>query len=292
MAVFLAFAIATELALRPGRGDQVLLLLAGAAAFCLIGLVDDICDAGAWKLGVEAAVVLAIVAFGGVRVHLPWPYAGEVLAVLWILGVANAVNCLDCVDGVAAGTVVVNALFLIPLALFWGRPGVAVASAALAGAALGFLRYNFSPARVFLGDAGSLMLGFLAAALPATLIPSRVHHAPLVTWIAPILLMGVPVGDFVFVHVRRYISGVRNPLRILTSTGKDHLTHRLLDAGLSARQVALWLYGAAALMGTSAVCLVVFGPMPAAVPVAVLATSGAARWVAERRVAWAHPRSA
>lgn len=291
IAVFLAFALATLMFLKPMRGDQMLLLLAGAAAFSLIGLLDDLYDVGALKLGVEAAVVVAIVWLGGVNARLPWPYAGEILAVLWILGVANAINCLDCVDGVAAGTVMVGALFVIPLALFWNHIGVAIAAAALAGSALGFLRYNFSPARIFLGDAGSLAVGFLAAALPAALIPSRLHHAALVTWIAPVLLMGVPVGDFLLVHIRRYLHGATDLRRLVTSTGRDHLPHRLLDAGLTTRQVAVRLYAATALMGASAVSLVLIGPVAAAVllmvPAAALLTTGAARWVT-----WALARSA
>jgi hypothetical protein len=131
-----------------------------------------------------------------------------------------------------------------------------------------------------LGEAGSQRLGFLVAALPAALIPSREHHALLVTWIAPVMLMGVPVGDFLFVHVRRYRNGVRHPLRLMTSTGKDHLPHRLLDTGLSTRHAALWLYGATGLMGASAVSLVLFGPVAAAIPIVVLVTTGAAGWVA------------
>lgn len=281
--VLLAFTLSATLFLRPMRVDQMVLLLAGAAAFSLIGLLDDLYDVGAPKLAAEAIVVVAIVWAGGIDVKLPWPYAGEVLAVLWILGVANAFNCLDCVDGVATGTAAVIALLLIPLALFWDHLGVAIAGAALAGSALGFLRFNFSPARIFLGDAGSLMLGFLAAALPAALVPSREHHAALVTWIAPVLLLGIPVGDFLLVHVRRYLRGVTDLRCLLTSTGRDHLPHRLLDAGLTSRRAAVWLYGSTALTGGSGVALVVFGPAAAALPVAVLAvvllTSGIARQI-------------
>lgn len=266
IAVFVAFAGSTAFFVHPGRPSQMFLLLAGAATFGLIGLIDDLFDAGPWKLGAEAAIVIAVVWLGGIRVHLPWPYMGDILAVCWLVGVANAVNCFDCVDGVAAGTVAITAVLIIPLALFWGRSGVAVAAAALAGASLGFLKYNFSPARLFLGDAGSLMLGFLVAALPATLIPSREHHAALVTWIAPILLLAAPVGDFLLVHVRRYMNGVRHPLQLLAITGKDHLPHRLLDTGRSPRDVALWLFGLTALTGLSGVCLVIFGPFVAVVP--------------------------
>ena len=130
------------------------------------------------------------------------------------------------------------------------------------------------------------MLGFLVAALPATLIPSREHHAALVSWIAPLLLLGLPVGDFLLVHLRRYRNGARNLIRLMELTGKDHLPHRLRDAGLSNRQTALWLYGATALAGAGAVGLVLYGPIAAAFPLGVLLTTGVARWVG-----WASARS-
>lgn len=274
VAVYLAFAVTALVFLRPVIREQMLLLLAGAAAFAVIGLVDDLRNAGAWKLGVEGAVVVAIVWLGGFRVVFPWPYLGEILAILWIVGVANAVNCLDCTDGVAAGSVVIGALALTLLAVLAHRWGVAVATGAVAGAALGFLRYNFPPARIFLGDAGSLMLGFLLAALSATIVIPRTALAEL---IAPVLVLGIPTCDFLLVHLKRYHNGVKDPVGIMTSTGKDHLPHRLLDMGLSHRQVALWIYGGSALLGVSAIVLVLWGPLITAIlmsPLVVAATIG------------------
>jgi len=262
VAVFFAFAVATLVFLRPVVPMQMVLLLAGAAAFGIIGLVDDVRDAGPWKLAIEAVVVTAIVCIGGFQVNLPWPVAGHVLAILWILGVANAINCLDCTDGVAPGTAVIGGLALAALALVLGRMGVAVAAVAMAGAALGFLRHNFPPARIFLGDAGSLMLGFLLGGLGAALVLPDVSAE----WLAPLLILSIPVCDFLFVHVLRYQRGVRNPLRIVTSTGRDHLPHRLLDAGLSSREVAGRVYRLSALVGASAIALVVWGPVAAVAP--------------------------
>lgn len=269
VAVYLAFAIATLLFVRPVIPAQVALLLAGAAAFGLIGLADDLWNIGAAKLLVEAGVVVAVVWLGGVRVTLPWPGMGDLLAVLWILGVANALNCLDCVDGVAAGVAVIGGLSLAALALVLHREGVAVAAVATSGAALGFLRYNAAPARIFLGDAGSLMLGFVLAALGAALAAPRASTE----WIAPLLVLSVPVFDFLFVHVRRYQRGTRG-LAIVTSTGKDHLPHRLLDCGLSTRAAAAWIYRVSALTGASAVALVLWGPPAAAVPMIPMAVLG------------------
>lgn len=272
VAVYAAVAASTVLFLRPVIPIQAALLLAGAAAFGLIGLVDDLRDIGAVKLAAEAAVVVSIVWLGGVRVTLPWPGLGEGLAVLWILGVANAVNCLDCTDGVAAGVSAIAAAALAALALALHRGEVAIAAAAVAGGALGFLRFNFPPARIFLGDAGSLMLGFLLAALGAALAAPRLSTE----WGAPLLVLGVPVADFLFVHVRRYRQGTRG-FRIVTSTGTDHLPHRLLSSGLSTRETAVRIYRAVALGAASAVVLVVWGLPAAVVPMIPLIASAGAR---------------
>lgn len=265
--VYLAFAVATLMFLKPVSREQMMLLLAGAGAFVAIGLVDDLRNAGPWKLAVEGGVVAAIVWLGGFRVYLPWPYLGEILAILWIVGVANAFNCFDCTDGVAAGTAAISAFVLIPIAILAGRWGVAVTAAAVAGAALGFLRSNFPPARIFLGDAGSLMLGFLLAALGATIAPPG---APAARVLAILLIFGLPCCDFLLVHWRRYHNGVKNPVQVLTSTGKDHLPHRLLQSGFSFRQVALWIYGTLALLGAGAVLLVLWGSLTAVIIVTLL----------------------
>jgi UDP-GlcNAc:undecaprenyl-phosphate GlcNAc-1-phosphate transferase len=270
IAVYLAFAITILVFLRPTLGEQTTLLLGGAAVFALIGLIDDLRNAGAWKLAVESAVVVAIVWLGGFRVALPWPFSGEILAVLWIVGVANAVNCLDCTDGVTAGSAAIGGLALTLVAVLAHRWAVAAAAVALAGAALGFLRYNFPPARIFLGDAGSLMVGFLLAGLSATMAIPKSSPAELV---APMLILAIPTCDFLLVHLLRYRKGLTNPLEIVTSTGKDHLPHRLLGAGLSDRQVAWWVYGATVLLGLSAVVLVLWGPLTAAIVLASLVVS-------------------
>jgi len=280
LAVFAGIAAATMVFVRPVVPGQTALLLAGAAAFGLLGLADDLWDAGAWKLVAEAAVVAAIVWLGGFRINLPWPGSGEILAILWILGVANAVNCLDCADGVAPGISAIAGLALMVLAITLDRWGVAVAAAAVAGASLGFLRFNFPPARIFLGDAGSLMLGFLLAALSAALVAPKISTE----WAAPLLILSIPVFDFLLVHVKRYQQGIRHPLQIITSTGKDHLPHRLLQAGLSTRATTVRVYALSVVAGVSAVSLALWGPIVAVVlTVPLLATQLAyLAWMAVR----------
>lgn len=271
VAVYLSFAVGTLAFARPVNDLHIVLLLAGAAAFALIGIVDDVRSVGAIKLAVEAVVVVAIVGLGDFRVGLPWPYAGHLLAAGWIVGVANAQNCLDCADGTAAGAAATSALALALFAAVVQRWAVATTAAALAGACLGFLRYNFPPARIFLGDSGSLMLGFLLGALAAALAISLTSP-----WQVAALgvTLALPVYDFLLVHWRRYRSGIRNPVQIMVSTGRDHLPHRLLAAGLSARGAALRIYGASALLGAAGLSLALWGPI-ALLSAAALGAAGA-----------------
>jgi len=269
--VFLAIAASTVVFLRGAIPYDVMLLLGGAGAFGIIGLIDDVVAWGAGKFVFEAIVVIAIVWFGHFRVDLPLPYAGEVVAVLWIVGVANALNCLDCMDGVAAGAAAIGALAFIPLALFGHRWGVATEAAAVAGASLGFLRFNYPPARLFLGDSGSLMLGFLLAGLGAAIVAPQTSP---VAWTVPATVLGIPTIDFLLVHWRRYRGGVRNPLRLMTSTGKDHFPHRLSAMGLPPRWVAVRVYVASALCGWCALVFVIFSPkngLMLSIPVATIA---------------------
>ncbi len=270
--VYLSFAVATLAFARPVNDLHIVLLLAGAAAFALVGIVDDVRSLGPVKLAVEAAVVVAIVWLGDFRIGLPWPYAGHLLAAGWIVGVANALNCLDCADGTASGAAGTSALALALLAAAVERWAVAVTAAALAGSCLGFLRYNFPPARIFLGDSGSLMLGFLLGALAASLAISLTFP-----WQVAALgvILALPVYDFLLVHWRRYRSGIRNPVQIMVSTGKDHLPHRLLAVGLSTREVALRVYGASAFLGASGLTLALWGPV-ALISAVVLGAAGAA----------------
>lgn len=283
LAAYLAFGAATWLFVRPVVPAQVALLLFGAAGFALIGLLDDLRSAGAWKLLLESVLVIEIVYLGGFKLNLPWPFLGEILAILWIVGAANAFNCLDCMDGVAGGVAAITGLAMACLALLANRLGVAIAAACAAGAALGFLRYNFPPAKIFLGDAGSLMFGFILASLGAAIVVNDVSWT---MQLSVILLLGIPVGDFLVVHARRYRAGTRHPLGLLTSTGKDHLPHRLAASGLTPRRTAIWIYEISALVALGAIALAVGGPI-AGVPFLLLAaTRHAARW----RVALATPK--
>jgi len=161
----------------------------------------------------------------------------------------NVVNLIDGIDGLAAGVSSISAVTLLFVALRQGQAGVAILTAALAGSALGFLRYNFNPAKIFMGDAGSNFIGF---ALAAIAIQGTLKSAATVAVAVPVLALGLPIFDTFFAIVRRVESG-----RPIGEADRGHLHHRLLDKGLSQRQACFVMYGISAVLGVSAVAMTV-----------------------------------
>lgn len=216
---------------------QVLAVLASCGLIAVVGLVDDRRRLPAWaKLGGQFLAFL-ILACAGVNVQLRLPmWANYTLTFLWLAGISNAMNLLDNMDGLSAGVSAVAASFMMLLAAFNEQYLVGALAAALFGASLGFLRYNFKPARIFMGDAGALFLGFVLAVLGLQLrFPDNVNF---VTWMVPVFILGLPIFDTTLVFVSRLRRGV-NPL---TTAGKDHLSHRLVAMGLSQRESVLVHY--------------------------------------------------
>jgi hypothetical protein len=170
------------------------------------------------------------------------------VTVVWVVGVANAFNLIDGVDGLAAGAALFASLVMLVVALLLGHPLVAVVACALCGALIGFLRYNFNPASIFLGDSGALFVGFILAALS---VHGAQKASTAVAVAIPLLAFGVPVVDTGFTLVRRFVSG--SPL---FEGDRGHIHHMLLARGWSQRRVAFVLYGACALFGMAALLLV------------------------------------
>jgi UDP-GlcNAc:undecaprenyl-phosphate GlcNAc-1-phosphate transferase len=189
------------------------------------------------------------------------------LTVLWVVAVTNAVNFIDNMDGLAAGVTAMSALGIFAISAANGDLLVSSLALALAGASLGFLRYNFPPARIFLGDAGSLMLGFLLAALILKLDLPVGPAAPRV--LATVLLAAVPLFDLSVVIVARTIA--RRPLWL---GGRDHTSHRLVERGMSRRAVAV------AFMVAQAACAA------AAYPLYRLSAAAAAVCLGALALAW------
>ncbi len=225
-------------------------LLGPALIVFLLGLYDDVYSLNAyWKFGVEgiAAIWLYV---GGYGVHnlglihggqaLDWSY-GLPLTIVWVLLITNAFNLIDGLDGLAAGSALFSTVVVFVMSLIVPNPRVTFLAIALAGATLGFLRFNFHPASIFLGDSGSLFIGFMLAALAL----AGSQKAPTIVAVAiPILSLGLPILDAVLAVVRRFLAG-----KPLFDGDKHHIHHKLLKRGLSQRNAALTLYAVTAGFG-------------------------------------------
>ena len=169
--------------------------------------------------------------FGGM-VHLGW--LAIPMTMLWIVALTNVINIIDGLDGLAAGVTGIVAMTVLVVAASKGAVGVALLSAILAGSTLGFLRYNFHPASIFMGDTGAMFLGYMLAAIT---VEGTLKETTTVALIVPVIALGLPIFDTGFAIVRRRLSGKR-----MAEADRGHLHHRLLGLGLSQRQVAFILY--------------------------------------------------
>jgi len=243
-------------AARTGASARTMGLLAGGLVVALLGLVDDLkgLRAGPKLAGQVAAAGVAYAL--GLRIDaIASPFGPDIalgalglpFTVFWFVGAINAMNLIDGIDGLAGGVgfIAITGTFVLS-ALHADAPTMLVA-AALAGASLGFLIYNFSPASVFMGDTGSMFLGFVLA---ATAIPAHQRSAASVEMIAPIVALGLPIGDTLLAIVRRGLRG-RSPLQ----ADREHIHHLLLSRGWSQRRACLALYGVTAALAAAAVWL-------------------------------------
>jgi UDP-GlcNAc:undecaprenyl-phosphate GlcNAc-1-phosphate transferase len=264
-------AVIGSLLLHPERREVVQLagIVVGASWVSFWGLWDD--RRGLPPLAKLAAQVVgaAILVAAGVRVALPVPEWADIgITVLWVVGVTNAFNLLDNMDGLSSGVGAVAAAYLLLMAAMNGQFLVGGLAAAMLGACVGFLLYNFNPARIFMGDSGSLFLGFVMAALAIKLrFPANVVW---VTWMVPVLVLGVPLFDTTLVVISRIRRGV-NPF---TTPGKDHVSHRLVRLGWSRREAALLHYLAGCALGVVAIFISLASLLEAYVIVLAVATLG------------------
>lgn len=256
VAVWLSLAAALLGLLRaaPMRdGSPMWGLLAGATILLAVGIVDDVRRLG-WqvKLVVELAVAM-ILARAGVRLQIEFlpTWLNYVGSALWLVGVANAVNLIDVMDGLATGTCAVIASTFVCVGLLTRNAPLALAAAALAGALLGFLAWNWRPARIYLGDAGSLFIGFTLSALAMWASYTVRNRAALGV---PLLVLGVPLFEMAFLVVMRLRAG-RSPFR----GSPDHFALRLRNAGKSVPAIVLSAMGVSALLGAMGVAAMYAG---------------------------------
>ena len=203
-----------------------------------VGLLDDLIGLKPWQKLLGQIVAASLAIFFGVRlftVHMP-PFVGIVASLVWLICCTNAVNLIDGMDGLATGVSLLSTLTMLAVALFFGRYGLALVTAPLAGALLGFLRYNFSPASVFLGDCGSLTVGFMLGCFG--LVWSQ-HTETLVGLAAPLMALALPLTDVGLAVVRRYLRNTP-----IFKADRGHIHHRILALGFSTSRATLILYGA------------------------------------------------
>jgi UDP-GlcNAc:undecaprenyl-phosphate GlcNAc-1-phosphate transferase len=242
LALFLGVFVPALAFLDLGRETRGLLL--GAAVATTVGLVDDFRGLKWWeKLGGQA-IAGAIPTIFGVWVHrftfpvvgihqLP-EWVGIPVTVLWIVAIMNMVNFLDGLDGLAAGVCAISAGTFSLIALSLAKPQPAILTAIVLGATLGFLRHNFYPARIFMGDSGALLLGFLLAAIS---VQSLLKTAAIASLFFPLLVLAVPILDTSFVVAKRLKH--RQPIYVADRT---HLHHRFLNIGFSQRRAVVYIY--------------------------------------------------
>ena len=262
IAIYLSFLLALTATLRFQSTEVLGLLLAGAIAV-ILGLIDDfgVLAPGAKLVGQVVAVLTLINASIYIKLSFLPPPLAIVLSFLWLLAITNAFNIIDVMDGLAAGVAAAAAAILFLVAEVNGRHTYALLLAALCGALLGFLRSNFEPARIYMGDTGSMFVGLMLGALAMN---NSYTRGNLVASVAPVVILGVPVFDMLFVMYVRY----RRGLPIMLGS-PDHFALRLRRWRLSTRQTVLASYGATLVLGLLARCMMISS---AAVAGAILAT--------------------
>jgi UDP-GlcNAc:undecaprenyl-phosphate GlcNAc-1-phosphate transferase len=265
----------------------LLLSLVGAVVF-FTGLLDDLIGLGAWQklIGIGGAGMLAYGAGIRVDIHLlrglpHWPWLGFAITVLWLVGCTNAFNLIDGMDGLAAGVGLVATLTMLLAGLSQGNLPLALAIMPLAGALLGFLRYNFQSASVFLGDSGSLLIGFLLGCYGALWSEKSVT---LVALTVPLLAVSIPLLDVALSILRRYI---RN--RPIFQPDRGHIHHKLLELGFSPRRAVLTIYG---ICGLAAILSLVVSALHNRYSALIVILFCTAVWIGIRRLDYAEFTSA
>jgi len=218
-------------------------ILFSTAFLAFMGLLDDRYELDAYlRLGAMTLATCVVMA-AGIQVRMfntplvDWP-----ITIIWVLAILNAINFNDNMDGLCAGLSAIAAGFFMLIGLSEGLMLVTILSAALLGSAVGFLAYNFNPASTFMGDMGSMTLGFILAVLGIKL---EFGAQPVsVSWIVPVLVLALPIFDICLVVFTRLMEG-RSPLE----AGRDHTSHRLMSLGLSQRMTLFVLYGACGFFG-------------------------------------------
>lgn len=280
LAIFLGFLLSTLVFSREiDRGLQSILL--GAIVIVILGVFDDRNALGAkLKLAVQLVAAAIVVFYGDLRIdRLTNPFGASLydywdfgvfaypITIIWIVAITNAVNFIDGLDGLAVGVSCISSLNLLVIALLVSNAEVSILMAALTGACLGFVPYNFNPAKIFMGDTGSTFLGFMLATVS---IQGLFKAYAAISFIVPFLLLGLPIFDICFAVIRRVASG-HSPME----ADRGHFHHRLIDMGFSQKQSVAIAYVLTGILGLAAVLLTVSGAMKVLIMLGAIVVVGA-----------------
>lgn len=281
LAIFFGFLFAMLLFVPLDTAKKGMLL--GAVIIVILGIFDDI-NALPAKLKFAVQIVAALIAvLAGNQINVlsnpnifsanpVWQlgWLAYPVTVIWIVAITNAVNLIDGLDGLACGVSTISAMTMLVIALLVSELDVAVMMAALAGACMGFLPYNFNPAKIFMGDTGSTFLGFIMATVS---INGMFKQYTIISFVVPFLMLGLPIFDVCFAVVRRVSHG-QSPMQ----PDRGHVHHRLIDMGFSQKQAVGVLYVISAILGLSAVVLTAGGADKAMIFLLAMAAAAAIAW--------------
>lgn len=272
LAIYIAFMIGTIASLEITK--DILGILIGATVIVVVGVLDDKYQLPAKvKLLGQILAACILVAFG---IRIEWvnnPFGGYYyleylsipLTIFWVISFTNVTNLIDGLDGLAAGVGAIASITVILVSVQFGYYHVAMLTAALAGGIIGFIRYNFNPATIFMGDTGSMFIGYMLAAIS---VYGAVKTAATVALIVPAIALGLPIMDTAFAIMRRYSNG-----RPIFQPDKGHIHHRLLAMGMNQKQAVLLMYAITAALCIGAVLWAEFDGFYAALIIAVIITA-------------------
>ena len=242
-------------------GKKLLGVLLGIGVIAITGVLDDVKTLKPWQQLIGQVLAATIVVAFGTRIeHLNIPFLyriglseafSTILTIVWIVGVTNAINLIDGLDGLSSGISLISCISLLVIFLMNDSPMIAtIIVTALSGALVGFLPYNFAPAKTFIGDTGSNFLGFMLAVVSILGVAKTYTMAVIVL---PVIVLGLPIFDVIFAITRRVIKG--KSIKAAFKPDKGHLHHRLVKKGFSQKQAVLILYGLSASLGMFAIIL-------------------------------------
>lgn len=260
MAIFLGTMVSFAVFLH--GSDKILAVMLGGTLIYCLGVIDDLKDLNA-KVKFVCELLIAMLMYSmGLKIEFIDNYFGPgawrfgtvvcfIVTVLWIVGITNTINLVDGLDGLAAGITAIASMSVAYVAYIHGdKYGLLIVCAAMmavAGGAVGFLPYNFYPAKIFMGDSGSLFLGFMIASLS---VVGPLKKSTVVAVVVPVLVLGIPIFDTFFAILRRMINK-----RPIMEADRGHLHHHLMNSGYGQRRAVLMLYGISAIMGMAAVLI-------------------------------------